>query len=82
MKDWLDYYTPRMNRIHPTQEFQFETYGDDLEYVKDFDQNYVWTVTDDDSGNLSIHKGFHYVNRLYYVISKESHEDDDEVYEW
>ena len=80
--EWTDKYTPVDNHIHPEDEFRFETYGEDFEHVKLHDQNYVWTVVDGDDGNLHILKGMHFVNRVYYIISKESHENDNNDYEY
>jgi len=80
--EWTDHYTTIPNHIHPEEEDHFETYGEDFEHIKTYDQNYVWTVVSNDFGRLSIGKGLHHVNRMYYVISKESHENDNENYYW
>jgi hypothetical protein len=80
--DWDNHYTLVKNHIHPEQEHIFETYGKDLEYIKQYDPNHVWTIVDDDYGQLGIIKGIHLVNRQYYVISKESHENDYENYNY
>jgi hypothetical protein len=51
-----------------------ETYGDDLELVRSLDQNHVWTVVesgcDDD---FWITPGFHYVNRICYLVTEKAH---------
>ena len=80
--NWTDHYTTTPNHIHPEEENRFETYDEDVEHVKAHDQNYVWTIVTDDFGGLSIGKGMHRVNRQYFIISKESHENDDENYYW
>lgn len=80
--DWSDHYTPVENHIHPDEGEKFETYGEDLEYIKTCDPNHVWTVVDNDYGELSIGKGFHLVNRQYYIVTKESHENDNENYHY
>lgn len=46
----------------------FETFGDELEFVKRQDPNKVWTLVDDDEGSCII-SGFHVVNRSGYLIS-------------
>lgn len=52
-----------------------ETFGPDLELVRSLDQNHVWTVVesgcDDD---LWITSGFHYVNRICYLVTKKAHD--------
>ena len=80
--NWTDHYTIIQNHIHPAEDYQFETYGEDYKYVKTHDQNYVWTVVDNDFGGLSIVKGLHHVNRQYFILSKESHANDNENYCW
>ena len=80
--DWDNFYTPIDNPITPENEDKFETYGEDFEYVKSYDKNHVWTVCDGDDGDLTICKGIHYVNRIYYLITKESHEDDYDKYNY
>lgn len=53
----------------------FETYGEDLEFVKKQDPAKVWTVMDDES----IVSGFHVVNRFGYLISREPRRAGEEI---
>jgi hypothetical protein len=46
------------------------------------DEHYVWTVLDDGEGNLCISPGFHYVNRLDYIMTTKPWTDADEEKEW
>ena len=79
LKDWDNLYTPIKNPVNKEEDsIIFETYGEDFETVKNYNQNHVWTVVDGDNGDLLIIKGLHWVNRVYYIISKESHEGDTE----
>ena len=71
----------------------FETFGDELEFVKSQDPSKVWTLVDCDEGSCII-SGFHFVNRVGYLIStvpvgpnvnvevqfeaNEPHEDDED----
>jgi len=48
----------------------FETYGEDLEYVKKHDTKFIWTLIEVD-GNLYIIQGFHWVNRMNYLIASK-----------
>jgi hypothetical protein len=78
------------DRFKPIQNFMddnasldgtmFETYGDELDYVKAQPDNKIWTYCDDgDNGYLS--QGYHIVNRLGYVICANPWTDgDDEVH--
>ena len=76
--DFLARFKPVSNPIDPNAGFDgclFETFGDDLAYVRDQDPNLVWTVLDCD-GQLAIASGFHFVNRLGYLIATVPTEPD------
>src|SRR5580765_4047590 len=47
----------------------FETYGDELEFVRQQDPQTVWTFVDGDDGDQYVISGFHFVNRIGYLIS-------------
>lgn len=63
----------------------FAVYGNDLRTVLEADHNHVWTVIDVDLSNYENHPydgesvdncwlivpGYHWVNRLYYVITEK-----------
>lgn len=51
-------------------EMYFETYGEELEYVKKHNNKFIWTLIEVD-GNQYIVQGFHYVNRLNYLIASK-----------
>jgi hypothetical protein len=46
----------------------FETYGEELEYVRQQDEKHIWTELDGDDG-VYIVNGYHYVNRISYLIT-------------
>ena len=50
-----------------------ETYGEDLEIVRRQDPAFLWTVLDGDSGSQWIAAGFHYVNRVCYLVTEKPH---------
>jgi len=50
-----------------------ETFGEDLEIVRSYDPDFLWTVVEGDSGNEWITTGFHYVNRVCYLITETPH---------
>jgi hypothetical protein len=50
----------------------FETYGEEFDYVKRFAPDRVWTIIDGDDGDLYIVSGLHYVNRVGYLLSRDS----------
>lgn len=54
----------------------FETYGEDLEYVKRQKPNFIWTMIEGDEG-MYITQGFHWVNRFVYLIASVPFKDGD-----
>lgn len=58
----------------------FETYGQELEFVKSAVENYVWTYMDGDEGTW-LTAGYHVVNRIGYFVTKEPWEDRDTLVE-
>lgn len=48
----------------------FETFGDDLQFVSRQNKLKIWTVVEGDDGELYIVHGYHYVNRVGYLITE------------
>jgi hypothetical protein len=46
----------------------FETYGDELEFVRRQNPRAIWTLLDGDDG-MCVTSGFHRVNRIGYLVS-------------
>jgi hypothetical protein len=72
-KKSIDDYKPI---IRENEGMVFETYGEDLDFVKTQDQKRVWTVVDGDGENPVITAGYHYVNRIHYIITIKPWEDE------
>ncbi len=72
-------FKPLKNHLVPSAPFDdcmFETYGPELAFVQSQSEALVWTVLDCD-GEIFIGSGWHFVNRLGYIIAsvpRESHE--------
>jgi hypothetical protein len=69
--DFLARFKPVANHIDPNGGFEgcvFETFGKELAYVQSQNCGSVWTVLDCD-GQLRIESGFHFVNRVGYLIA-------------
>lgn len=47
----------------------FETYGDELDFVRRQDPGTVWTLVDGDDGDQYLVNGIHFVNRIGYLVS-------------
>ena len=70
--EWFDTYKPIKNHIDVTASFDghmFETYGDELEFVKAQEENRIWMYGDGDDGGSYIWNGWHIVNRIGYFIT-------------
>lgn len=66
------------------QTGMLETFGSDLEQVLEINKKSpmkVWTAIDGDDGEVYLTQGFHWVNRVYYLITNESAENVDEYYQ-
>ena len=66
---------------HPSSHFDIwggyglETFGEDLQIVKNYTENFVWTVVDGCEGpDQWITPGFHYVNRICYLLTEVPHD--------
>ena len=65
---------------HPSANFDIwgglglETFGEDLELIRAYDENFVWTVVDDAGGpDQWIIPGYHHVNRICYLLTETAH---------
>lgn len=52
-----------------------ETFGGDLKIVRAYPQEYVWTVVDGEGADQWIVPGFHFVNRVCYLLTELPHND-------
>ncbi|MEZ5898494.1 MAG: hypothetical protein R3D51_03275 [Hyphomicrobiaceae bacterium] len=47
----------------------FETYGEALAFVRSQNPQCIWTIIDGDDGESLIVSGYHFVNRLGYILT-------------
>lgn len=47
----------------------FETFGEELEFVRQQDPRTIWTVVDGEDDDLHVLSGYHLVNRIGYLIT-------------
>lgn len=77
-EDWLDTYKPIINHLDPNASFQdetgngimFETYGEEVTFVKQQDPATIWTYASGDDGATYVFNGWGLVNRLGYFITE------------
>ena len=71
--EWCETYKPIPNNIVEDSSFDgtmFETYGDEVAFVKKADPAYIWMYGDGDDGGTYIWNGWHIVNRIGYFITE------------
>lgn len=80
---FIERFGVRPNHLDGNASFDFgdggclyETYGPELAYVRAQNPNTVWTVVDGDEGQIVIVSGFHFVNRIGYLVTSYPFEDD------
>jgi hypothetical protein len=72
-----DHYPLKVNHLNPTASWAwgddggclFESYGEELDYVRQQPRGTVWTFVDGDESDQYLLSGFHFVNRIGYLIS-------------
>lgn len=70
-------YLLRRNHLNPHASWGFddeagclfETYGEELDFVRQQDPCTIWTLVDGDDGDQYVLSGFHLVNRIGYLVS-------------
>jgi hypothetical protein len=72
---WADVFKPTKNKFSKHDELMYETYGEEVEYVKSIHPNFVWTLVSGDGCDLIV-AGYAYVNRLGYYITENPWNDD------
>lgn len=78
---WIEEYKPIKNTIDPNANmdgYMFETFGLELDRIHAENANQVWTIVDAD-GEWYLTSGYHYVNRMGYMITSVPHDKDIEV---
>jgi len=78
-------YKPQINHLDDNASFDgcmYETYGEELEYVFELakKQKRVWTIIEGDEG-MCFSAGFHYVNRLGFLITEKPYESEEDYVE-
>jgi len=78
MEEWEATYKPIPNHLDDNASFQnedgegimFETYGEEVKFVKQQNPNCIWTYITGDNNTSYIFSGWHFVNRLGYFITE------------
>jgi hypothetical protein len=75
-EEWFDKFKPIPNHIDDNASFNdgehgymFETYDEELAFVKSQDPNRIWTYCDGDDRGTYIFEGMRIVNRIGYFVT-------------
>jgi len=78
--EWMEEYIPIMNHVIDNADGEeidyFETYGKELEFVKEQEAQFVWTLIEENDAQWII-PGFQVVNRVVYYITKKPWKNED-----
>lgn len=73
-------YKPIFNPFtsYPNNEnYFFETYGEEVNYIKKQHNNFIWTLVDCDNEEQYIIPGYHIVNRSFYLLTEIPWENEN-----
>ena len=74
--EWADKFKPKSNHFNNYEnDYLYETYGEEVEYIQSMHPNFVWTLVSGDMCDLIV-AGYAYVNRLGYYITENPWSDD------
>jgi hypothetical protein len=80
--EWFEKYKPIKNNLdkHASfDDYMFETYDEELAFVKEQDEFNIWTYADGDNGGTFIFNGYHIVNRIGYFITEVPFSNEEEI---
>ena len=71
--EWIATYKPILNHIDTNASFNgtmFETYDEEVEFVKQQDPKKIWMYGDGDDGGGYVWSGWGFINRIGYFITE------------
>lgn len=76
--EWFPKHKPIKNHFSSDPNcLMFETYGEEVEFVRNYKPENIWTYVSGDGCDLII-AGYHYVNRIGYYITEVPWETDND----
>lgn len=73
--EWEAKFKPKKNHLRNYDTIDYETYGEEYEYIQSLDPRYVWTSVQGDMADLLV-AGVAYVNRLTYIVCEVPWENE------
>lgn len=82
--EFYEKFNPVKNHLNDNASFDgcmFETFGEEIKYVFELSkkEKRVWTIIEGENNSLYYITGFHYVNRLGFLVTEEPYEEEIEV---
>jgi len=85
--EFIEKYKPVKNHLNnnaPYNGYMYETYGDEYKYIEKISVNpntssKIWTICEED-GVTFIQAGWHFVNRLGYIITEKPFENKEDQF--
>ena len=81
-EEWFNTYKPIKNTLATDSSFDghmFETYGDEVEFVKTQSPDKIWMLGDGDDGGMYIWSGWGFVNRIGYFVTEVPFPDNTTI---
>jgi hypothetical protein len=81
-EEWFNTYKPIKNNLVESSSFDghmFETYGEEVGFVKAQDENRIWMLGDGDDGGMYIWSGWGFVNRIGYFVTEVPFPDNTTI---
>jgi hypothetical protein len=81
-EEWFNTYKPIKNNLVESSSFDghmFETYGEEVEFVKAQDEKRIWMLGDGDDGGMYIWSGWGFVNRIGYFVTEVPFPDNTTI---
>lgn len=75
--EWATKYKPIPNKFSKHNELMYETFGEELEFIKGANNAHVWTWVQGDMSDIIV-AGFSFVNRLGYYVTEVPWTDIDD----
>jgi hypothetical protein len=77
-------FKPQQNHLDDNASFNgwmYETYGEELDYVFNLAKTTkkVWTIIEGDDDTMFYVAGFHYVNRLGFIVCEVEYAEEMEI---
>jgi hypothetical protein len=80
--EWVATYRPILNHVEMNSSYNgtmFETYGEEVEFVKQQNPNTIWMLGDGDDGGMYIWSGWGFVNRIGYFVTEVPFPDNTTI---